>query len=290
MGAFCPGHITGFFTIDISDPDPLKRGSRGAGFCVEAGATASVRVQESSETIIDVKVDGMASEAPVTKQGIGLLLPEGKWNVKADIRLDAPVGQGLGMSAAGTFAACLALAATVRMPEPKANALRVTHIAEVESGTGLGDAVAQSVGGFARRRREGIPPFGTLERINWEPEDVVVCVLDPPLSTTSIISSAEKRNEINKAGSRCLAIFSERRGVSDFLQLSWRFANETGLATEKVKEALGSIRGLGEGSMVMLGNAIFAFGDTAAMADQLTAFGRVIRTRTYHTGASIVQD
>lgn len=288
MGAFCPGHITGFFTIDISDPHLLKRGSRGVGFCVEAGATASVRVQESSETVIEVKVDGIVSEAPVTKQSIGLLLPEGKWNVKTDIRLDAPVGQGLGMSAAGTFAACLALAETVGIP--KVNALRVTHIAEVESGTGLGDAVAQSIGGFVRRRREGAPPFGTLEWIKWEPEYVVVCILDSPLSTTSIISSAEKRSEINEAGSRCLAEFSERKGVSDFLQLSWRFANETGLATEKMKEALDSIRGLGEGSMVMLGNAIFAFGDTAAMAGELSAFGRVIRTGTYHSGASIVQD
>jgi pantoate kinase len=270
MRAFCPGHITGFFTIDISDPEPLKRGSRGIGFCVEVGVIAEVRIGEGD--VITIRLNGQVSEAPVTGRGLELLLPEGERRVEVDIKLDAPIGQGFGMSAAGTFAACLALAEELGMPDPMNSALRAAHIAEVESGTGLGDAAAQSIGGFVRRSEPGPHPYGVLERIDWEPEDVVICILDDALSTASIISSAEKRHEINEVGGRCLAEFSDSGGVSEFTRVSRTFANDTGLATTKMKEALESISDLGEGGVVMLGNAVFAFGEVDVLTKELAAF------------------
>ena len=34
---FCPGHVTGFFSIHDGDKNPLKNGSRGAGVALNSG-------------------------------------------------------------------------------------------------------------------------------------------------------------------------------------------------------------------------------------------------------------
>ena len=41
--AYCPGHITGIFTVEDQDPNILKKGSRGVGFCTELGAVSEER-------------------------------------------------------------------------------------------------------------------------------------------------------------------------------------------------------------------------------------------------------
>src|SRR5712691_2191279 len=38
--AFCPGHVTAFFEV-VDDPDPRRKGSRGAGLCLSLGVSAA---------------------------------------------------------------------------------------------------------------------------------------------------------------------------------------------------------------------------------------------------------
>jgi pantoate kinase len=198
------------------------------------------------------------------------------------------MGQGFGMSAAGTFAACLAAAVEVGIQDPKYAALRATHIAEVENKTGLGDAVAQSVGGFVHRLEPGIPPHGELERLRIPAREVMFCVLGPHIRTSDVLSDVEARERIRDSGNICLRDFENVPGFDEFVDISWMFARDTGLATEKMQKALSAVNGAGKGSMVMLGNNVFAFGDCDAIEKKLQGWGKVIRTRVAETGPRLL--
>ncbi|MFO7618228.1 MAG: pantoate kinase [Thermoplasmata archaeon] len=282
MKAFCPGHVTGFFAIEDVATMPEKKGSRGAGFCVELGALADVSVADETEIFFGDKLE----EAPVTRRALEMLAPERHFTVR--IEHQAPMGQGFGMSAAGTFAACLAAAVELGIQDPKYAALRATHVAEVENRTGLGDAVAQSVGGFVHRLEPGIPPHGELERLRFPQQEVVFCILGQPIKTSEILSSFDARTRIRDSGNICLSDFENLPGFDEFVDISWMFARDTGLATEKMVTVMGKLNGLGKGSMVMLGNTVFAFGNADAIEEKFKGWGTVIRTRVSELGAHIL--
>ncbi len=288
MRAFCPGHITGFFTVETDDADPLISGSRGVGFCVDAGAIADLSIIPSEKMKMEIMINGDETDAPVTRRAIELLLPDGRWHVKANLETQAPISQGCGLSAAGTFATCLAIAETLELPEGRHAAMRATHVAEISSKTGLGDVVAQNIGGVVQRHRPGIPPFGEVKAIKKSGEDVVICVLGPPLSTSSVISSDELKRQISDIGSKCLDEFDKNPDFNAFLKLSKRFALETGLVTPRMEEALDNVSEIGDGSVVMLGNSIFVFGDAGEIEERLQKFGRIIKTKISDSGARLL--
>jgi pantoate kinase len=282
MKSFCPGHVTGFFAIEDGSHVPEKKGSRGAGFCVELGATADVSISDATTVFFGEN----ESDAPVTRRALELLAPGKNFTVR--IEHQAPMGQGFGMSAAGTFAACLAAAMELGMPDPKYASLRATHIAEVENRTGLGDAVAQSVGGFVHRLEPGIPPHGELLRLNIPAREVVFCILGQPIKTSAILSDFDARTRIRDSGNICLRDFENVPGFNEFVDISWMFARDSGLATEKMVKVIDALNGMAKGSMVMLGNTIFAFGDCDAIEKKLTGWGTVIRTRVSESGAHVL--
>ena len=283
MRAFCPGHITGFFTIDDTYPDVLRRGSRGAGYCVKAGAVADVAYETDDKVEIAIYINSVRTAAPVTRRGVEHLLRGTKGRVETTIMLDAPLNQGFGMSSAGTFATCLALAHILDLDNPDQRALEATHRAEVELGTGLGDAIAQSIGGAVFRETPGIGAFGRVRNFPIPAKEVCICILGDGLDTKDIITSDEHKNIITTAGNKCLEEFLYDDGFEHFISLSNRFAKETGLLTDKMDEVLNILTG--KGSMVMLGNAVFAFGDNAEV---LESFGPVMRTEISHSGARLV--
>lgn len=178
--AFAPGHVSGLFAVHDEAPDSLAKGSRGVGWSVEKGATAAVARAEHTT----ITVDGQAANLPVTKAALGRLAP----NVGLDVRLtfDLPIGQGFGMSAAGTLAACLAATSELGL-EPEA-ALAATHSAEVASGTGLGDAIGSWHGSGEIRIKPGIPPHGHAMRVDPPPGTrMLYLVAGPGIQTPRII-------------------------------------------------------------------------------------------------------
>jgi len=143
--AFCPGHITGFFEICMSD-DEEKSGSRGAGICISHGATSVVEIKGNE---IEVEINGRRS-GEVTEEALHMLTERG---IKAKVELSLPQSQGFGMSAAGTLASTLALSSLLSIP--KENAIRAAHIAEVRHSTGLGDVVSSAHGSIEIREEAG---------------------------------------------------------------------------------------------------------------------------------------
>jgi len=270
--AFVPGHISAFFEPVIDTQNLDRTGSRGAGLSLTLGAKSTVRLKPSKTQHIDVILNGKASAAPVTKLACKHLLGDSLYTVCITTDYVLPVSQGFGMSAAGAFSTALALARLLRQPQQEA--LRAAHYAEVQLHTGLGDVVASSFGGIEIRREPGLPPWGMLEHIpgNYE---IVVCVIGEKIKTKDVLSDPVKLKRIASVGKRCTQQLLEHPSMENMFRLGQRFAKDTGLTSQQVQEAIDAASSFGLASMCMLGNSVFAVGNTLMLKKTLEVFGNV---------------
>jgi len=273
--AFCPGHITGFFEICMSD-DEEKSGSRGAGICISHGATSIVEIKGNE---IEVEINGRRG-GEVTEGALRMLTEKG---ARAEVELSLPQSQGFGMSAAGTLASTLALSSLLLLP--KENAIRAAHISEVEHSTGLGDVVSSAHGGIEIREEAGL--HGKISRIRGGGE-VVVAVLGSEIKTKDILKDEGMADKISEAGKKCMGEIIASPTIENFFSLSRKFAEETGLMNEKVEKAVKETCRYGMASMCMLGNSIFAMGDTKKIARVLSKYGKVYTCTVDEKGARIL--
>jgi len=243
--AFAPSHITGFFQI-------FKNGSTGAGLNTEAGAVTEARLAPASESSLEVRINDTLSDAPVSRSVVEKFrskLPVGTLSVRHEIAY--PIGYGMGMSGAGAFSLALVLNELSGSPYSYTETMELAVQAEIESGTGLGDVVAQQFQGIMI----GLAPYPsrTVEILESE-KDWVVCAFFEPLETKKIIRSADWVERINAIGAQCMAELLRERSVEHFIELSRRFTRETGLANPQVLDVLERVPG---SSMAMLGQTAF---------------------------------
>lgn len=301
--AFSPGHVTGLFEIHDQAQEIERRGSRGAGFSLAHGAVSYVEVEPAESLRIDVRLDKVESEAPVTREAVIHLLKEAVRDGKIPLNKDAPKGQrarvhvrvhtdlqlpvsqGFGMSAAGALSAGLALAKCLRIG--RTDAVRAAHHADVMNRSGLGDVIGAATGGFEIRTAPGLPPYGSIRSFVGY-GDAVLCVVAGKLETKSVLSDPVKRAGVNAAGGRCLADLMKDPTLDNFLLQSQRFARESGLLTPALDAAMHAASPHGKASMSMLGNSLFAFGNVPRLADALRPFGEVFVVPVSESGARMV--
>src|SRR6266516_3079679 len=159
--AFCPGHVTAFFEV-VEDPDPRKKGSRGAGLCLGLGVHPVARLREAPRPSIDILVNGRRNTADVTRKVAEKILAGGSFEVKILSESPLPVSQGFGVSAAAAVSTALALDDALDRRTPRAELVAIAHETEVECGTGLGDVVPASLGGMDLRWKPGAPGYGEV--------------------------------------------------------------------------------------------------------------------------------
>jgi pantoate kinase len=286
--AFAPAHVTGLFAVHDKDPDPLKKGSRGAGWSLDQGATATVARGDR----LAVRVGGQAEAAPVTRLALERLAPGEPLDV--DVRLDLPVGQGFGMSAAGTLAACLAAADLLGL-EPE-HALEAAHTAEVLSGTGLGDAVGSWFGSGEVRMKPGCPPHGWALRI--EPPDgtrFLFLVLGRGISTPSIVRDAAWKRKTRELGDpavdRILAAGREKAWPRILLE-SGSFSDALGLMPAEMRRLGATLPDGCAWGQSMLGTTLWVTGDEATLDASrrvLSKAGLLIEAGVDANGARLVR-
>jgi pantoate kinase len=281
--AFSPGHITGFF-LPMRHADALRSGSLGAGLNISLGAKSVVRSQQGSGKV-EVLLNGMRSSAPVTTHAARSLLRGHDLDLIIDTHLQIPVAQGLGTSAAGCLSAALAVAEITGAGRQAA--FEAAHVAEIANRTGLGDIAGIYRGGMEFRRKEGLPPFGIVDRFGDE-LDMIVAVVGPAISTAEVINDEAKMKAIENAGKECIDSFAHSRDVDSFFRLSRAFMDKSGIGTPEVRRALRAIDGIGKGSMSMLGNTIFASGDVERMEEVLVPLGTTFRCKVDALGARVV--
>jgi pantoate kinase len=249
--AFCPGHITGFFSPVITN-DPLTTGSLGSGIRLNKGATVTIEGRASNRKT-RITIDGEdGANAEITKHVVNALGPDKSFDITIENEL--PLSQGFGMSAAGAIALGLCIASLKDMDEYEA--YKTAHVAEVEHKGGLGD-VAGIMGGMQTIRvKAGMPPYGRTVDTGIEMKFSIV-ILGPPIDTGSVLSDPAIMNKIRTVGAECVNDYVTKPSEKRFYELSSQFSNNIGIESKKVKRALSELRKEHTASMCMLGNSIF---------------------------------
>ncbi len=262
--AFVPGHITGLFRIHDSAPDTLHCGSTGAGFSVSLGTTTSVRTEEGNSLQVEVEYNGKRIDAPVTTTVVMTMAEqyECKFPVHIQHQSDLPIGVGFGASGAGALGTALALG---KMMDPKmtpAKAAGFAHSAEVVNHTGLGDVIGQFEGGVEVRVLPGAPGIGRIVHVPYDHSMQVALAGGHGLKAKrAALVDAEWHERINRVAGDLIEEMKANPSILRFIDCSRRFADTTGLATERVRSTLKRLdsAGLDQSGMVMLGDSVFCF-------------------------------
>lgn len=243
---FVPGHVTGFFSSHPHD-DPAKAGSRGVGLTLTDGVTVTVRPDSRSRTTLN----GSAVEVEPVGRVRGALSVSA--SVEATTAL--PLGAGFGVSGALALGSALAANQVFDRQLSENEVITLAHGAEVQSGTGLGDVVAQARGGIPIRLDPGGPEYNRLDGVPASTRLEYLTFGD--LSTESVLSGDTER--LTTAGLESLSILTESPTLPTLLYASRRFAREAGLLTDRVREVIEDVSAAGgEASMAMLGQTVFA--------------------------------
>jgi len=276
--AFVPSHITGFFAAHRKEVPHLS-GSIGCGLCLSLGATTTI---ESDPHIQDTEIilNGALSEAPVSRFVVERLA---KVPVRVKTNLQMPFGAGFGASGAGALGCAYALNSLFDLGLTANEAAAIAHQAEVMNRTGLGDVIAQNAGGLVVRLKPGAPGTGLLDRMPIPPLPISY-VVHGPISTSQVLSDEKVMKAVNLAGEAALKELLKRPTFTNFLQLSRRFTMQSGLASDWALQAIEAVEASGGmAGMIMLGDAVFAFGGATA----LKSFGEVHTTTISQRGANL---
>lgn len=251
--AFCPAHITGFFSLPL-DQEKMgdKEGSRGAGFSLELGVTAEVELGEDKWSIM---VNGEPTSFMVVEKTVYNFAEGGTVKIETDL----PFSQGFGMS--GACALASGTAVLEELGKDLEEALPAAHRSEMFCRTGMGDVLAQYHGGFEIRVKGGLPPYGEI-KISELDKDIVLAIAGNPLSTPDILRDPFMAGWINAVGENIMDEFLPEDGFERFIELSRKFAEETEFPKEGVKSALEIGSEAGKGSMAMIGNSVFFVGES----------------------------
>ncbi len=260
--AFSPSHITGFFQIFRSS-DTLRSGSRGCGVVIDKGTRADVQVEEGDVNEVEVFLNGDPCRCPVSRMVADeiLKLTNGRFSAEVSQSVDVPLRYGFGASASGALSTGLALNKALGLGLSDMRVGQIAHFCEVKNMTGLGDVVAELYGGLVVREREGAPGVGRVSKI---PSDgsVVAFIIGDEIETRDVLEDDEKRERITRMGGRCLDLLLKDPTPDNFLRISKRFSEETGLLSREVKETIGRLENQGVcSSMALLGNSVFTITD-----------------------------
>jgi pantoate kinase len=151
--------------------------------------------------------------------------------------------------------------------------------------TGLGDVIAQNAGGLVVRLQPGAPGTGHIDHIPV-PQLPISYVVRGPISTSQVLSDENVMAAVNVAGEAALKELLKKPTFKNFLQQSRRFTVQSGLASDWALQAIEAVEADGGmAGMIMLGDAVFAFG--GAGAEALKSFGEVHTTTISQRGANL---
>ncbi len=274
---FSPSHITGFFEI-VDHQNPMERGSRGAGVCMDKGVLTNFRVNhDSGDSRVVVRINGKedTKNASITFKTIELIIKEFKLHqimenqtLTIEHELEVPIGAGFGTSAACALGTALGMVKILKLPVTFNRAASIAHIAEVEMKSGLGDVIAEVNGGVTLRLKEGAPGVAITDKLilnNTDHEGVryVIAKSIGGIETAEIIGSSIHKERINSTGRNMLNELLKNPHPKTFMQLSRRFAIDTGLLSDEVSDIIEVLEDETTGaSMAMLGNTAFALSET----------------------------
>lgn len=242
--AFAPGSVTTVFVPQDG------AGSLGVSFATTDGVTAIV--ERASEPA--VFLDGRRCDVePV----VGVLQ---RLEASATVRLETglPIGCGFGVSGAATLATALAVNAEFQLDHERETLLEAAHRAEVTAGTGLGDVFIQNRGGLVWDVGNGIQRTERSDRIGYKTFGDV--------STSEVLGDEDAMDRVVAAGRDALASFQPDGSLAALFEVSWTFAEQTGLASDRVVETVETVQASeGTATMAMIGETVIGTGSSGVL-------------------------
>lgn len=267
---FVPSHITGFFEI-LDNDNPLKKGSRGAGVVMDKGVITKIKIDSGNGAKIKINGKNDPRNATITEKTLEILkryfdLEDKKIKIEHDVQV--PIGAGFGTSAAFALGTSIGISKILELSLTFNQAAQIAHTAEVEMKSGLGDVIGEISGGIVLRTKEGAPGVGITDKIVLRDleELFVISKTFGEISTADIIENPVHKKKINEMGRNLLHELIKDPKPQKFMELSRKFAENTGLMSDEVKRTVEMLEKETIGSsMAMLGNTAFALsrnGDT----------------------------
>jgi pantoate kinase len=246
---FVPGHITGFFTVEEGE-DPTDTGSQGAGLTLTHGVRVRVEAAEHGNTLV---YNGESIEVEPVARVLDALGVTAAVTAQSDV----PMGAGFGVSGALALGTAMAANRAFDCRLSENELVTIAHGAEVQSGTGLGDVVAQARGGMPIRLEPGDPQNNLLDGIPGRFR-VEYLTLGERATRSELAGDNE---QLNRAGEEALSRVVKDPTLSQFMYASRRFAREADLLSDEVRDIIEAVNQAdGEAAMAMLGDTIFAAG------------------------------
>jgi len=240
--AFAPAAISSFFEIhDTQNNKPISNlervGARGGGFGLEKGVRTKVTINEAKKNCINIFINSKPSpEAKTTKKVVETFFAQSiaKYDVIIEHQIDIPVGSGFGTSAGGALTAGLALKEALGLPLTYNQIGRLAHVAEIKCQTGLGTVSSLTFsGGCVLVVEPGAPGICQIDRIPISPNYVVVAgFVKSSIPKKPILSSSERKKEINGYGKQTMKKILQKPTLKNFLDCCWDFSQKAGFATE----------------------------------------------------------
>lgn len=285
--AFSPGGISSFFEICDRTPDGapitnLERvGARGGGFGIQKGVLTEVSLSEAKKNHVEVWINGKtAHEARTTRTVAETLLGKtsGTYDVSIRHAVNVPVGAGFGSSAAGAITVGLALSEALGLNMTYNQIGRIAHVSEIKCGTGLGTVGPLMLGGCLLTIEAGGPGIAVIDRIPLREDYVIVAGVYGPIPTKQVLSSPEKRIQVNKWGARTLQDILSDPSLEHFMDCCLDFAEKTGFMTERLKRLvkLGKRAGAVGVAQNMVGEAVHALVTSENVDNVVQAFKQVL--------------
>jgi pantoate kinase len=202
----------------------------------------------------------MAPEAHTTQWALMKLIEKSKEKLEVDVDITAnvPISAGYGTSAAGTAASCLALADALQLPVTVNELGRITHIAEVVNGTGLGTASAVFIGGFDLVTEPGAPGIGSVDRLLFPKGHSIICAYLGPMLTHEALSMKGLMTRVNPLAQRAMKSIRALPELSNFLREAKRFCEESPFQTPQTRRVIDIMIGNGTtgAAQNMIGQAV----------------------------------
>lgn len=320
--AHCGGHITLLFSIDKSSSLMRSQGSRGAGFTIQHGVFIQGALLVRNDQIQGREMNGVQPDAkpehiepedstvritdthgqPLEDPTLYLdfiqacreatLLRNHEY-LEVQVRLECPVSQGFGMSAAGLVALGRLVHALTGRGRPLQYE-KIAHRIERLHGAGLGDVLGLSVGGVELRTQPGAPGWPG-DAVSFPVESPVLLVWDPneERHTASYIDDPVWQSTITAAGETGVSVLNSGLWKSsrwrDLLEQSRAFAEASGMLEETVRAnvyraVLGAVQDAGMQAIVaarlcMLGSSVVVLPrrlDRIATIEELEALAEAL--------------
>lgn len=253
--AFAPGHLTLFFTPDLTARDPRARGSVGVGVCLELGVRAWARWDPSRHGGVRLRSDRRGPH-PISRDVARRLVGTRDGRLELELRHELPVGQGFGMSAAAATAVALAVGGV--LGTPSAEAWQVAHLADLFGGGGLGGVAALGGGGWELRQRPGIPPYGRVVHRRFAPA-LLLIPMGRARPSSALLGSAQFLRRLERAGAPCVRLARGPASPAELLEASERFTDRVALGPDDLLEEARALRRLGAWvGQTMFGSSLWA--------------------------------